>query len=64
MYVQTIKEGEKSMLNFKELRLSGNKITYQGVVVATINDLDMSQQRFKFENFIKDIEKGKFNESK
>lgn len=53
------------MLNFKELRLSGNKITYQGVIVATINDLDMSRQRFEFEDFIKALEKGKIlNESK
>lgn len=63
MFVKTIME-DIPMLNFKELRLSGNKITYQGVIVATINDLDMSRQRFEFEDFIKNLEKGKFGESK
>lgn len=46
-------------MNFKELRIVGNKVSYQGVVVATINDMDMSKQRFEFERFLKDLEKGK-----
>lgn len=50
------------MFDYKSLRIVGNRISYQGVVVGTINDMDMSRQRFEFEDFLKDVESGKFHE--
>lgn len=45
------------MINFKEIRLIDDKITYQGITVAFINTIIHNKQRSTFEDFIKDIHK-------
>ena len=49
-------------INPKELKVIGNKVSYQGIIVATINDMDMSKQRFEFEDFLKEATKMKDHE--
>lgn len=47
------------MLDWKELHITGNKIFYRGSFVGSINDMDMSKERFEFEDFLKALAKGK-----
>lgn len=51
-------------INPGDLRIVSNKVYYQGIAVGTINDLDMTQQRFKFEDFLKFVEKKGFSDER
>lgn len=50
------------MINFEEVRLIDDKITYQGITVAFINTIIHNKQRSSFEDFIRDIHKLKDQE--
>ncbi len=47
-----------------DLRVVANKVYIQGIYVGLINDLDMTQQRFKFEDFLKFIELKGFSDER
>ncbi len=47
-----------------DLRVIAEKIYYRGLMVGTINDLDMTKERFEFEDFLKFVEKKGFSDER